>query len=238
MTHLLIVGALEAEIDSLPDLLRPNLPADVTVTCATVGVGKVTAAEMTQRHLLLRKPDMILFAGVAGALEDDLMIGDVGVVEAAIDADLDVRSWRRELLRAEHPITRERLHRSDPGMVARALEVKHALDGTPLRTFSAFATSGSEFFDTEGKARFIRTILPDLEATLGSEKRRPNVIDMETSAFLQVASHNGIPALALRAVSDTTTGNAVEDFERFLARASLSYAAVIQQVALRGQTVS
>ncbi|WP_404425163.1 5'-methylthioadenosine/S-adenosylhomocysteine nucleosidase [Nibricoccus sp. IMCC34717] len=226
MSRLLIVGALDAEVSPLRALLAPHLPAGLELHVALIGVGKTHAAAATQRFLMTVQPNAVVFAGVAGALSPELRIGDVGVVSRAIDADLDARNWRGHLLRGEHPMTGVRVHRSDAQLVSQALAAPSG-NGSGPRLFEAYAASGSLFFDTPAKTRFREHDLPELADTSGSATVVPNVIDMETSAFLQVAADNGVRALALRAISDTTEGDAVADFEAFLNRASHAYAAVI-----------
>src|SRR3989338_10209584 len=61
---------------------------------AAVGVSKPIAAANTTRLLLEHRADYCIFTGVAGALDDALSLGDLVVVEHAVDADLDVTAWR------------------------------------------------------------------------------------------------------------------------------------------------
>jgi nucleoside phosphorylase len=118
-----------------------------------------------------------------------------------------------------------------PALVAAALEAAAAV--APGRLFPAYIATGSAFLDTAGKARFIAEALGDLEADIGGAPRRPDLIEMEGSAVMQVAAANRVPALAIRAVSDALAGDAVEDFHAFIGRAAERYAGVVEAVLAR-----
>jgi nucleoside phosphorylase len=105
--------------------------------------------------------------------------------------------------------------------------VELALASGVPRLFPAYLASGSAFLDSAGKARFIADVLPELAAEVGGVRRTPDLIEMEGSAVLQVAAANGVPALAIRAVSDAVTGDAAADFNAFLRDAVASYQAVV-----------
>lgn len=214
---LLVVSAMAEETKGLDALLR--LPDHVDVDFSVIGIGKVDAAAHTAELLVRRQPHWLVLVGVAGALRPHLRLGALGIVTGAIDADLDVTAWRPGFRRGQHPLTRECIYRSDTNLASLALAAGHP------GAFPAVAATGSAFLDERGKAAFLRDTLPQLSA---QGEDAPSLIDMETSAFLQVCHRHRAPALALRSVSDTLEGDASADFEAFLRQATHSYAPVLQ----------
>lgn len=222
-----ILGALPEELAAFQRFITAGRWHGVAVHCALTGVGKTAAAAATQRAISAHAPDAIIFTGAAGSLKADLAIGAIGIGVAAIDADLDIRAWQPNALRGELPFTGQRVFASDARLVATAL-------GAPVGgLFAAYIATGSAFLDTPGKARFCAAVLPDLAATIDGTMRTPDLIEMEGSAVLQIATAHQVPALAIRAVSDALDGDAVTDFNAFIQEAIGRYALVVDHV-LRG----
>ena len=224
MATLLLLGALPQEIDAYHHRLTDGHWHGHRVEVVATGVGKVAAAAATRRAIDTHRPDALVFTGVAGALDPRLQLGDVGVAHGAIDADFDIRAWMPSAARGDLPFGGGRVFSCHEGLVAAAL-------AAPVpRLFDAYLATGSAFLDRAGKAAFRRDVLADLTADVGGRHRTPDLIDMETSAVLQVAAADGIPALALRAVSDTCDGDAVEDFNAFLDIAIGHYEQVVDHL--------
>lgn len=218
-----VIGAMPEELAAFAARIHDGRWRGVRVHCALSGIGKPAAAAATQALIDRHRPQAVILTGVAGALDPALAVGDIGVGVAAIDADLDLRALRPCRL-GEDPFAGRRLLPGDPGLVAAAL-------AAPVpRLFPAYIASGSAFLDTPGKARFIRETLPLLAAEVGGRERVPDLIEMEGSAVLQTALANGIPAVAIRAVSDAVAGDAVADFDAFLREAAARYAGVVEAV--------
>lgn len=219
-----VLAALPEELAAFADRIVDGRWAGVQVHTALTGVGKTAAAAATQRVIDRHHPDAIIFTGVAGALDPERRIGEIGIGIAAIDAELDVRAWQPAARLGEHPFTGLRVLRSDPVLVAAALS-------TPLTgIFPAYIATGSVFLDAPRKARFRAEVLPELSADIDGVVRTPDLIEMEGAAVLQVALANRVPALAIRAVSDGVDGDAVADFNAFIRDAIGHYVAVVERV--------
>jgi adenosylhomocysteine nucleosidase len=224
MPAVVLLGALPQELAAFTSRIVAGRWAGVRIHAALTGIGKPAAAATTQRLISLHRPDAVVFTGVAGSLDPQRGIGDIGIGVAAIDAELDLRPLRPDCRLGEDPFVGRRVLRSDPRLVAAALA-----SGVP-GLFPAYIASGSAFLDSPGKARFRREVLPELEAEIDGVTRRPDLIEMEGSAVLQTATANAVPALAIRAVSDGVEGDAVADFEGFLHSAIGRYAQVVEAV--------
>ncbi|MBT7902970.1 hypothetical protein HN587_03830 [Candidatus Woesearchaeota archaeon] len=135
-----ILGAMEPEVKAYGHMHKHGHEVYVGYT----GVGKTAAAMNTQRVISEFKPDAIIFSGVGGALELGLEIGELGIVDAAIDCEMDVQSWDKSYQRGEIPFTHERVFRSDKKLIDLAIEASED-------TFDAYSATGSQFLDAESK---------------------------------------------------------------------------------------
>ncbi len=223
--RIVILGAMQEEIEAYQEHIKDGKWKGKTVYVELTGVGKPAAAATTQKSICEYRPDAIIFTGAGGALDPNLAIGDVGIGIASIDADLDVRAWDSKYKRGEQPFTHERIYYSHPDLVRLALE-----SPSPNKKFEAYIASGSEFMDTKKKRDFMNCVLPDLSAVINGRERMPNVVEMEGSAVLQVAKMNNIPCLAIRAVSDTTKGDAPADFNKFVKESIKDYVKIVDYV--------
>ncbi len=223
-----ILGAMEQEIAAFRPLFKSYWDGSRKYFGAVrkTDVGKTNVASTVTDILYqrVRKPVVFIFTGVAAALDDKLKVGDIGIVKHAIDADMDVRAWDSSYKRGEYPFSRERVFHSDHLLVELAKE-----SGIP--TFDAYVATGSKFLDAEGKKEFCKD-LDSLSYDTGDQIIRPNLYDMESSAFLQFAS-KWPRALELRVVSDTLEGNAPEEFNQFIENAVESYVSIVGYVLSR-----
>ena len=88
--------------------------------------------------------------------------------------------------------------------------------------------SGSEFVTTERKAA-LAPVWEELSGEAGGTP--PLAVEMECAAVAQVCLQFGKPFLGLRAISDTTTGDANEDFGAFCQEAADRLWPVVEHVA-------
>lgn len=221
---ILLLGAMPAEIDAYHHYLAGERWHNHRIIVEATGVGKVAAAARTQKLISEYQPDYVLFTGVGGALDASLNLGDIGIGLAAIDADIDVRSWNPEFRRGELPFTREREFLAHSPLVTLARSVPD------LSLFDAFIASGSTFLNATQKKQFVNQTSNELATRINGHIMLPNVIDMESSAIMQVANANNIPSLAIRAISDTLEGDAAADFTAFIEEAVNHYVKVVEYI--------
>lgn len=217
-----IFGAMKEEIEAYENLKSKDFGLKI-ITYET-GIGKPRVAAGLQKIITEHKPGVVILAGVAATLTEEFKIGDICVGVGCIDADMDVRPLPGHI-RGQQPFSEERVYNSDRELVFAAMK-------TPgIDAKRAYIATGSAFLDKEGKQRFLRKINPLLEANVEGKIQVPSIYDMESSAFLQIAKSNGIPALVMRAVSDDMKGNSVEDFNAFInSQAMSSYIPIIENI--------
>lgn len=173
------------------------------------GVGKVNAALCTQLLLDQYDVDLIVCTGSAGALHEDLEIGDVVVAEDCVQHDVLVEFLG--LPRGQIPFSNLRFFSTARSLVERAREVQ--IPGHTVRT--GRVCTGDTFIQDEAARDQIRR---ELEG---------DCVEMEGAAVGQVCTVNDVPFLLVRAISDRADGTSDVDFQAFLQEAAESSAQIV-----------
>lgn len=163
---------------------------EILVGCC--GIGKVNAASFTQfiiDHFILEE---IIVIGAAGALNQELNIGDVVVAKDFIYGDVDVRAFGYHFGQmAQMPHT----------YLAKKVSLK-------IFEFLDFKTQ-------HGTIVSVDKFLSKYDANFDLLQTK-DAVDMETCAIAQVAYKNKIEISAFRAISDNSfcSKNAASDYEQ------------------------
>jgi adenosylhomocysteine nucleosidase len=183
--------------------------------------GKVAAASTATTLLEVYDAKLIVFTGVAGAVAENLEIGDVVIGNRLIQHDLDA-SALPGLKPHEVPLLRRSEFQPKPRLMDLAAESAHRYltatlpDDVPREVLSEFIlshpkvrcgliVSGDQFIaDPEALAR-LRIDLPDAQC-----------VEMEGAAIAQVCYEHNVPAVVIRTISDKADHSAVIDFPRFV----------------------
>lgn len=214
-----VIGAMAEEVERLrgslvdaaavldsPFSVQRGRLAGVEVLLAECGVGKVNAAALTQ-FLIASGASACLFTGVAGAVDEELNVGDVVIGRAAVQHDVDVTPLG--YVPGEVPGSAA-IWRADPDLVevakAAAQEVARQ-DGDPTATpFSVrvgVVATGDQFIASPQRSQELRA---QFEATCA---------EMEGGACAQVCAAWGVPFVIVRSISDNANHTANVDFRSF-----------------------
>lgn len=204
----LIVCATEAEATPC----REAVPGAEVVVC---GVGKIAAASEAALALARRRHEVVVSAGVAGALpRSDLRVGDVVVATKVrvVDEGLRTGSGFVPFDRPGMPVPGARWAVPDPEWRSRFLSVP--TQGFRLRSGPVATVSECAGTDELAQER----------ASLGFVAEA-----MEGAAVAHSAAHHGVPFVELRSISNPC-GNrdgAPFELERPMANLALVLAAVL-----------
>lgn len=243
-----ILGAMAQEIDEVKAMLTEKTNVRIANRDFVVGKlngvrcvvafskwGKV-AATITATLLIqeLAVTDLF-FIGTAGALADDLKVGDIVVSKRLVQHDLDARPM---LSRFELPLLNRIYVNSDPGLTelaGRAITnllaqgVEKMVGKDAVREFKLNPTlhfgdvaSGDQFINSDEKRQEILDLLPDLQC-----------VEMEGAAVAQVCLEFGTPFTVVRIISDTADHNARIDFNKFILEVANAYSRAIVGEILR-----
>ena len=175
------------------------------------GVGKVNAARTTQILTDKFNLDYIINVGSAGALNDNLNIGDIVVGKELIQHDFNVTAFGRE--RGYIPEA-GKVFKSDENLIKKSENIKM----NNIKITTGVIVSG-DIFCTEIKMK---------------EKIRKrfnaDCCEMEGAAIAQICYLNKIPFIVIRSISDIPDGKNKIDFDKYLEVAAKNCAEFIKQL--------
>lgn len=168
-------------------------------------IGKVAAAA-TVTHLILEyKVDLIIFTGVAGAIDPCLNVGDVIIANALIQHDMDARPFC-----PIYEIPLLKIKSCDPDLVLQKFAIKASeqfIDKDFLKMIPAPILD--EFHITQPKLMKGLIITGDQVISQESQKtalreRLPDAlcVEMEGASVGQICYEYGIPFVVIRTISD------------------------------------
>lgn len=238
--HIGVIGAMAAEVERVHRHLRAETVTEYAgrkfhhglldgqrITLVQSRIGKVAAALTAASLVRDHNVDAIVFTGVAGALHDELAVGDVVVATELVQHDL--AGPPQMFARGEIPLLGVVELPTDDALAAAAVaaatdflgegldaivtpEQLEALGiGRPVVRRGQVAT-GDEFIEGELKAVVRRRVSEAI------------CVDMEGAAVAQVCHELGdVPLCVIRSISDLASGTASIDFPKFLDQLASHY---------------
>jgi adenosylhomocysteine nucleosidase len=168
---------------------------------AQCGVGKVNATICTQMLIDHYQPGTLVFSGVAGGLLPNMRVGDVVIASHLIQYDMDLTAFGRR--HGEVPGQDSRMIESDPGLVQKAAAAFDAAFPDAARAPSLMlgtVVSGDRFIQDSETLRWLQREFSALAT------------EMEGAAVGYTCGLNEVPFVVIRALSDTASETATDDF--------------------------
>ena len=193
-----LVDEIDTEIDYAKNRYYKARYDGVSLIIAYSKIGKVNSALAASTMIEKFEIDILLFSGVAGAINENLHIGDLIIATKLCQHDLDITAFG-------HPYgyvpeskvfveTNERLN-SIARNVAKKLNKK---------LLSGVIATGDQFIADAKKKEWIK------------ETFQADAIEMEGASVGFVCDSLGVPFFVLRAISDSADMDAGFDFDKFL----------------------
>ena len=180
---ILIVAATEIEIMPLFKLKNELSIADILVT----GIGIAATAYMLGRKLTQQKFDLVINAGIAGAFNKDLAMGEVVNVRndyfydiGAEDGDNFIPFYRLSLYDIFSRNTQDGKIFNNSVFYNRTLETLKTVSGITVNT-------------VHGNVESIKKVIDNCN---------PDIETMESAAFMYVCQSEKVPFLQIRAISN------------------------------------
>lgn len=220
-----IIGAMEIEVESIKQLLTDVRQEEISginfvygkynekdVVTAKCGVGKVFAALCTEAMILRFNPEVIINTGVAGALAENLHIGDIVIAESVVQHDMDTTPLGDVpgLLSGINIV-------NVPADPAVCKKLEKSVKELGLHCVSGKIASGDQFVADSGRKKYITD-------TFGAVS-----CEMEGASIGHVCYVNKVPFGVLRAMSDEANGKAHMDFPEFAKMAAENSTNVIKK---------
>lgn len=205
------------------------------VVLAGSGVGMTNAAMTLQRLIDEFHPTVIVFSGIAGAIDSSVHVGDIVVASTWSQHDygyVGAKGFETDTLWAYSAardttvgLTEFRVDEQLLGIARQLLADTLALDSIGVRKprllIGGVGATGNAFIDSKEKREWLTT-------TFGAK-----VVDMESAAIAHVATSNGIPFLVFRSASDLAGGSgsatAESELNRFFKIAAKNSATVVMR---------
>lgn len=189
---------------------------EILLTIAWSGWGKVSAARATTRLLSSNfnstPIDIVIFTGVAGAVDKKLSKWDVVIADSVIQHDFDARpifdKFVIPALNEKKIIPNLKLVDKTFNELRKELSQKKFLNFGNL--YKGLIATGDIFISNTIKLNQLSKDITGLYA-----------VEMEGASFAQVAFQEKINWLVLRIISDSANENAFDEFNKFLSEYKL-----------------
>lgn len=175
------------------------------------GIGKVNAARTTQIIIDKFNIEYIINVGSAGAINDELNIGDIVIGENLVQHDFDLTAFGRE--KGYIPDT-GKVFESEKKLVQKCKDIKIE----NINIVTGTIASGDIFCKNIDMKNKIKT------------KFNADCVEMEGAAIAQVCFLSQVAFAIIRSVSDVPNGNNEIDFDKYLEFASKNCAEFIKQL--------
>lgn len=229
--------AQPVEIDDIMGAVVEGTLNGVRVALVPSGIGMTNAALATQRVIDRYHPRWMIFSGIAGGIEPTNEIGDIVVPEECVThqfgyvgrngfeprsislkgENFGVSSAASSSFRSFKADTKLLEVAQAASMVARG-HLKTVQGRTPAISVGGVCASGDQFVDQREMREYLFKTF------------KTRIVDMETSAFLQVCNANKVSCLANRSSSDLAGGSgsstAVAEIRQFFQVAADNAAAL------------
>ena len=206
-----IMGAMPEEVapilERLDDVVEVNYAKnkyykakyrDIEVVVAYSKIGKVFSTLTASTMLQMFACDILLFTGVAGAVNPDLKIGDLVVASKLAQHDLDITIFG-------HPhgyVPEGSVYvEADRDLIALSKMVASEM-GVDVK--EGIIATGDQFIASEERKNFI------------AETFKADALEMEGASVAVVCDALGVPFFILRSISDSADMDAGFNFEEFV----------------------
>ena len=239
-----ILGAFDEEIVLLKEQLKEprehnfegitfftGVLGDRNVVVAEAGVGKVNAA-MTATLLIEHfRPDEVIFTGIAGSTNPEILPGDIVIGEKSAQHDRGhVMPENFEARGTINPINKNR----NP--------IFFPVDEKLLRAaVAASETVQLEQIDTQNGSRQPKTVrgvivtgdcfvASNVFRSMLREKFDADAVEMEGAAVAQICYQQQVPCIVIRSISDSADARAAVDLEKFYKTAAKNSATLVAEM--------
>jgi len=239
-----IMGAMEEEIAGIRNLIENQKDINIASRTFTTGEihgqrvvlvfsrwGKVAAASTSSSLIHHFEIDELLFTGVAGAIDEELRVGDVVLGHRFFQHDMDASPFLEPF---EIPYLKKKFFESDLLHLQRAkTAIDKVLKDNRLHqifteeTLHAFGMNSPKYVlgDVASGDRFIHA--QEEKTRLQQNLSGVRCVEMEGAAVAQVCSEHGIPFSVIRIISDEANQHSHLDFQNFISEVAAPYSCEI-----------
>lgn len=225
METIAIIGAMREEITPLLEHFKTYDTKNIggnsyyianyknyKIVIAYSKIGKIHAALTCSSMILHFNANYIIFTGVAGALSDDLKIGDIVLATSLCQYDVDITAFG-------HPfgfIPESSVYINTNTMLNNI--AKKVAKNKNISLKEGIIASGDTFVSDANKKQWI---IDNFNAC---------AVEMEGSSIAVVSSLLNIPFCVIRSISDSADDNADISFDEFLSTSAIKSASFVLSI--------
>lgn len=217
-----VICALPKELGTLSDEMSPPVQTrtvglrnyisgllwGVDTVIATSRVGKVAAATTATHLIETEGVELVVFLGVAGAIDQRLHQGDVVIGERFVQYDIDSRPI---IPQYTIPLLNVIEVEADRSLVERGREAAEEYLHQH-QVYSGLIGTADRFISSPSDRESLRDVFPNLLA-----------VDMEGGAVAQVCYEHSVPFVVIRTISDGCDQQAATDCMAFMQKVAPIY---------------
>jgi adenosylhomocysteine nucleosidase len=189
--------------------------------------GKVASASTTTTLINKFDIDFVLFTGVAGAVSEDLNIGDIVIGSSLYQHDMDARPFFDQF---QIPLTPTIFFEPKKMDIEKAQEAaQRFIDGIDgvfsnelLRKYSIFKPKVRSGIIASGD-QFISDAKSHPNLSLSIKGKKTLAAEMEGAAVAQICEDHDMPFIVIRTISDKADHSAAIDFQAFIKDVASKY---------------
>lgn len=201
------------------------------VVLALTGIGKVNAAMTTTLLLEHFTPEEVLFTGISGGINSELLPGDIVIAEKTVQHDLGRLTPEGLINRGmRNPMTGIR----NPVFFPANADLLELAETSGNRVKPDSITSGT----TTRMPKIITGIVVTGDVFVASnskkielrEKLNADAVEMEGAAVAQICYQYTVPCLVIRSLSDSANEQAEEDINVYREIAARNAALLVEDI--------
>lgn len=221
-----IIGAMSEEIQGLKKLMEnleeekigslvfyTGVMHDQDIVLLETGIGKVNAAVGATLMIDAFCVEKIIFTGVAGAINEELDMGDVVISRDLIQHDFDTTVFGDKL--GTIPRMENSVFKADEELVELAVKAGKKLTG---KVIVGRILSGDQFIASPEKINFLR------------KEFNGDCAEMEGAAVGHVCQLLDIPFVVIRTMSDKANSDAQTDYKSFMKVAAQNSVTLVEEM--------
>lgn len=195
--------------------------------------GKVASASTATTLINLFNIDHLVFTGVAGAVCEELGVGDVVIGSGLYQHDMDARPIFEKY---QIPLTSSLVFEPREEDIKNAMDaahkflsvIKHNIDESLLAKYSILQPKIRVGMIASGD-KFISTPEQHQDLAFVYDGKKTIAVEMEGASIAQICAEYGIPFTVIRTISDKADQSAPFDFSSFVSDIACHYSAGIIQ---------
>ncbi|AYW47996.1 5'-methylthioadenosine/S-adenosylhomocysteine nucleosidase [Tetragenococcus osmophilus] len=211
-----IIGAMAQEVKVLTESLEEikswekagatfysgNMAGNEVIVVQS-GIGKVLASLTASLLIQQYQVDLLINTGSAGGIGPNLSVGDVVIANQLAYYDVDATGFGYAF--GQLPGGMPLYYETDKKLVE---QIAEAAQKEGLSNKKGLIVTGDSFIDDQDKIQEILTHFPEALCC-----------EMEGAAIVQTAQQFNVPAVVIRAMSDTADHEATQSFDEFIDQA-------------------